>query len=193
MLLSRFASMLLTISLLAGCALSPQTVDINPRIDLAGINQQGDQQKLSLQVADDRGTQVVGTRGSVYPETSEISTGGDIKTPIRNVLTKSLRNMGYKLVGENGQSTVNLKVVVDSLGYKTKSETVMKAVETAATIRAVATKANREYTGRYRGKRTTDFMKAPDEDKNAEMINAALAHVLQRLLNDPELHKFLRD
>lgn len=192
MLFNRFASLLLTISLLTGCALSPQTVAINPRIDLAEINQQGEQQGLSLQVADARGTRVVGTRGGVYPETSEISTGEDIKTPIRNVLTKALRNMGYNVVGENEQSAADLKVIVDTLEYKTKSETVMKAVETAATIRVVAKKGNREYTGRYRGKRTTEVLKAPDEDRNAEMINAALSHVLQRLLNDAELHEFLR-
>ena len=192
MLSIRLVSLLLTVSLLTGCALSPQTVSINPRIDLAEINQQGSQQNLSLQIADDRGTQIVGTRGGVYPETSEISTGGDIKTPIRNVLTKALRDMGYNVVGENEQSTADLKVIVDNLTYKTKSENVMKAIETAASIRVVASKGNREYTGRYRGKRTTEVLKAPDEDRNAEMINAAISQVLQRLLNDHELHKFLR-
>jgi len=192
MLSSRLASLSLTISLLAGCALSPQTVSINPQIDLAEINQQGDKQNLSLQIADDRGTRIVGTRGGVYPETSEISTGEDIKTPIRNVLTKALRDMGYNVVGESEQSSATFKVIVDSLSYKTESENVMKAIETAASIRVVAIKGNREYTGRYRGKRTTEVLKAPNEERNAEMINAALSHVLQRLLDDSELHQFLR-
>ncbi len=176
---------------LSGCALSPQTVDLDPRIDPANISQRASDRTIALQVNDNRGTSVVGTRGGVYSSTSEISTSEDIKTPIRNVLAESLQAMGYRVVGPGDQADAELTVVVDSIDYTTTGENVVKSVETAATLRAIGKVGNREYTGRYRGKRTTEVFTAPDVAKNEDMINKAVSHVLERILADSELHQFM--
>lgn len=177
---------------LAGCALSPQTINISPSVDLSKITDTGHGRRVALEVADNRGTRVVGRRGGVYATTSEISTSADIKTPIRNELSKSLQAMGYQVVPAGESADAELRLIVDQILYDTGGGNVVKEIETSATVRVVSRVDNREYTGRYRGKRTTEVLKAPDADKNEAMINAALSHVLERVLSDDELHKFMQ-
>lgn len=177
---------------LAGCALSPQTIDINPRIEIPKAASTGQGRSVALEIADNRGTNVVGTRGGIYAKTSEISTSADIKTPVRNALSKALQAMGYQVVPAGSTADAQLRVIIDEIRYDTGGGNVVKEVETAATIRVVSQVNNREYTGRYRGKRTTEVFTSPDAEKNETMINAAVSHVLERVLGDDALHRFLQ-
>ena len=190
--LHRIFPLVLSVVVLGGCALSPQTVNVQPSIDTAKLGQTGNGRSVALDVADDRGTPVIGTRGGIYSKTSEIRTAADIKTSLRNETARALQAMGYRVVAANGAADASLKVIIDSIDYTAIGENVVKAVEVAVTLRIVSKVDNREYTGRYRGRRSTDVLTAPDTEKNEKMINAAVSHVLERVLADTELHKFMR-
>lgn len=176
---------------ISGCALSPQSINIQPQVALEDVVPRGDGQALALTVADERKTRVVGTRGGVYAATSEISTAADIRPAIRDELARQLDKLGFRVV-DSGAEAATLKVIVDSIEYQASGAPVVDTVETAATIRVQARVDNREYTGRYRGTRTTEVFTAPDVEENEAMINAAVARVLERLLSDTELQDFLR-
>lgn len=175
-----------------GCALSPQTVDVKPSIDTASLARGGDGRTIALDVADNRGSAVIGTRGGVYSGTSEIRTGADIKTSVRNEVSRALQAMGYRVAAAGEPADAALTVIIDSIDYNAIGQNVVKAVEIAATLRVVSKVDNREYTGRYRGKRTSDVLTAPGVEENEKMINAAISHVLERVLTDAELHKFMQ-
>lgn len=178
--------------LLGGCALSPQTVSIAPSIDTAKLDKSGNGKRIALDIADNRGTGVIGTRGGVYPDTSEIRTSADIKTPMREELGRALQAMGYRVVPAVESADASLSVIIDTIKYTALDKTVGKSIEIVATVRVVSKVKSREYTGRYRSKRTTDVLKSPDIAENEEMINAAVSHVLERILGDSELHAFMR-
>lgn len=176
---------------ISGCALSPQSINIQPQVTLENVVPRGDGRALALTVADERKTRVVGTRGGVYAATSEISTAADIRPAIRDELARQLDKLGFRIV-DSGAEAATLKVIVDSIEYQASGSPVVDTVETAATIRVQARVDNREYSGRYRGTRTTEVFTAPDTEENEAMINAAVARVLERLLSDTELQDFLR-
>ncbi len=177
---------------ISGCALSPQTINIQPQVALDDAVARGDGRTLALTVTDERKTRVLGTRGGVYAATSEISTAADIRPAIRDELARQLDKLGFRVVDSGADADAALKVIVDSIEYQASGAPVIKSVETAATIRVQARVDNREYTGRYRGTRTTDVFTAPDVEENEAMINAAVERVLERLLHDTELQDFLR-
>lgn len=177
---------------ISACALSPQTIDIRPSVELSNSADTGKGRTVAVTVVDDRKSAVIGTRGGVYASTSEIRTSDDIKTPIRDELANRLRELGFVVMDSAESADATLKLIVDSIEYAASGEPVVRSVETAATMRVIAKVKNREYTGRYRGTRTTDVLTAPDVEDNEAMINAAVSRVLERLLTDVELHAFLR-
>lgn len=184
-------SLFLAVLSISGCALSPQTINIQPQVALEDVVPRGDGRALALTVTDERKTRVVGTRGGVYAATSEISTAADIRPAIRDELARQLDKLGFRVV-DSGAEAATLKVIVDSIEYRASGSPVVDTVETAATVRVQAQVSNREYSGRYRGTRTTEVFTAPDTEENEAMINAAVARVLERLLSDTELQDFLR-
>ncbi|MDZ7735231.1 MAG: YajG family lipoprotein [Gammaproteobacteria bacterium] len=177
--------------LLGGCALSPQTVSIAPVLIRPNSIKAAMAKGSRYDVADNRGTAVVGTRGGVYADTSEITTDADVKTPMREELVSALQAMGYRVVQAGEPADAALSVIIDTIKYSAIDKTVGKSIEIAATVRVISKVGNREYTGRYRSKRTTDVLKAPDATENEKMIDAAVSHVLERVLTDSELHTFM--
>jgi len=178
--------------LVGGCALSPQTVNIAPSIDTANLDKIGEGKKVALDIADNRGTAVVGTRGGVYADTAEITTDADVKIPMREELVSALQAMGYRVVQASEAADAALSVIIDTIKYSAIDKTVGKSVEIAAAVRVISKVGNLEYNGRYRSKRTTDVLKAPDTAENEKMINVAVSHVLERVLADSKLHAFMQ-
>jgi uncharacterized lipoprotein len=189
----RRTNILMLFAFLAACALSPQTVNIRPSLDMSEANAIGQGTRITLQVIDNRTSRVIGTRGGVYADTSTISTASDITTPIRGELVPGLRALGYE-VADSGQSAkADLRVLIDAIEYKTIEGRVLTDIETAATVRAVAKVGNREFTGRYRGTQTQEVLRKPSPEDNDELVNTAVSRVLERMLTDRELLEFMRD
>lgn len=182
----------LIVLLMSACALSPQTVNIHPKVDLKDRVVSGNDRLVSLTVSDGRSSRVVGTRGGIYAETSEISTNADISPAIRAELVSGLRKLGFQVVDSGQTAAASLTVVIDTIDYTASGAPLTDSVETSATVRAQAQQGNREFSGRYRGTRTTEVLKAPGVEENEAMINAAISRVLERLLTDPKLLAFLR-
>lgn len=185
-------SVIVLMAALTACALSPQKVTIRPDIDLSDVNTVGNDATVSLETIDNRPSRVIGTRGGVYASTSEISTAEDIRTPIRTELTEALQQMGYQVVASGQASDSVLKIFVDAIEYEVQEGNVTDVIEIAVTLRAVCKAGNREYTGRYRSTRSREAMTKPKPEENAAMINAAMSHVLKRVLTDQQLLEFMR-
>jgi uncharacterized lipoprotein len=189
----RRTNILMLFAFLAACALSPQTVNIRPSLDMSEANAIGQGTRITLQVIDNRTSRVIGTRGGVYADTSTISTASDITTPIRGELVPGLRALGYEVVDSGQSAKADLRVLIDAIEYKTIEGRVLTDIETAATVRAVAKVGNREFTGRYRGTQTKEVLRKPSPEDNDELVNTAVSRVLERMLTDRELLEFMRD
>ena len=182
----RFAWACLALLLgLAGCALSPQVVDINPVVTAADTVPATSGAALALQVVDTRSSSVIGHRGGVYSSTATISTAQDLTGPIRRTLADALTAAGYRVVGDD--SAPALRVEIARLDYTVREEKLTRTITTVAGLNAVYSKGNRTYTNSYTVTRNTEVLTAPGAVKNAELVNATLTAAFQRLLGDRQL------
>lgn len=179
--------------LLAGCALSPQVVSLNPELDMNNFNAVGAGKRVALQVIDNRPGRVVGSRGGIYADTSSISTTADIAAPIRTEFAAALNKLGFNVVTAGDTADAELRLLIDVLEYKTAGGSVIRSIETAAALRTIGKVGNREFTGRYRATRSKDVVKTPGPEENEALINAVISRVLERALEDQALLEFLRD
>jgi uncharacterized lipoprotein len=170
---------------LAGCALSPQVVELNPVVTAADTVPAASGAALALQVVDTRGSDIIGHRGGVYSSTATISTAEDVTVPIRRTLADALTAAGYRVVEDD--STPALRVEIARLDYTVREEKLTRTITTVAGLNAVYSKGNRTYTNSYTVTRNTEVLTAPGAAKNAELINATLKAAFQRLLGDSQL------
>jgi len=175
--------------LLFACALSPQVVTLGPKVDPERVPPAPAPDSVALTVTDVRKSQVVGYRGGVY-ETASISTAPGSTDAIRSVLERALAARGYRVAQPGEAADIDLRVELAELGYSTRKEGVKRVVQTSATVRAVSTRGDTTRRGEYRDTRTTEVLKYPDEQGNAELLNAVLSAALERLVADPQLLYF---
>ena len=171
--------------ILAGCALSPQTVTIITDVKVANANNEQQQKTIQFVVNDKRTNKVIGTRGGIYKDTSAIIADGDITQPVKNSLTAAYRVLGYNVL--NGGATVVITVDIIDLKYAATGETTITSVETSSAVKASCQNGTYIVTNEYRITDKADVLKAPAPGKNQDMINSTLSSTLQRLVNDAGL------
>ena len=171
---------------LSACALSPQVVQVRPRLD--PVQAAAAPAAVALEVVDARVEPIVGYRGGVYA-TASITTGAGMEDAVRGALAGALPSRGVQVVDAGQAADIKLRVEIAELSYAARQDNVKRIVETAATVRATSTGPTLTRTGEYRDKRTKEVLKPPSEADNAELINAVLSAALQRLVADPDLFK----
>lgn len=185
----KLVSLLSLSLLLTACALSPQQVTINPKLESSKSNI-GEGRTLYLEVVDNRGKEAIGSRGGLYKETSLITPANDLADAILQASSRKLREMGFVVQGMPGASA-DIRILVDKLSYRDpEKSSVGFEVELESLLRVEATQNGDQYSGRYQVKNTKTYATVPGRDRNEEMINETLSEVLQRLFNDPKLLAF---
>ncbi len=189
--MKNFYILMIAVILLAGCALSPQTVNINPALDIKSSSAATKPTIVELTVVDSRGTQVLGQRGGIYEETSDISTDANMTASLARNLATALNTLGYQVARQGEAGDAVLTVKINKLTYSVGQEKLLYKVETRAEVQAVCRKGTREFTGGYSATRKKDFVKVPSMDENETIVNEALAVALQTMLKDTDLIAFV--
>lgn len=186
-----FATLLLAGMLLAGCALSPQIVSVKPALEVGDQRTIGQRARVALNVLDARTSPIIGRRGGVYERTATISTEGDITAAVRGELARALEALDFVVVGPTAPADASLTVQVERIGYTAQGGDFVRGLQTSASVRVDARRGSRTFTGTYAGEQEKDTLTAPDAEENEALINAAISKVLQRLVSDTELLRFM--
>ncbi|KEQ18859.1 YajG family lipoprotein [Endozoicomonas numazuensis] len=173
---------------LGGCALSPQEVDVNPRIAVEKPIKQL-QGTVSVTVYDERLSRSLGNRGGVYSSTNAITTNDRLALAIRSSVELGLREMGLRVT--ESEEVPQFQVYLDSLEYRVPEGSYITQVDLSAKIRARVIKNGQSFEGVYSSEISERVPKAPSDDKNEELIDKVLSDVLSRSLADPGLTSFL--
>lgn len=188
-MLARTTTAMASLALLAGCALSPQEIEMRPDPAVPAANV-GHNAPVSVEVVDDRADKAFGTRGGVYKDTALIHPANDINTAIREIVRNGLQKQGFNAYNPEGGAT-RLRIHIDNLSYVPESGSVVNQVTTRAVLRAVAQRPQAAHRATFRSKITHDTPFTPDARRNEAMMNDVLERSLQRLLSDPQLLAFL--
>lgn len=180
-------------TLLAGCALSPQTVTLTPTLNLGKeVVAQG--QVVSIQVVDERPNSTLGSRGGIYAKTSLIQSGNDVAEAVRAATEQGLIAQGYKVdnaVGNSNTAAVVLKMAITELSYVVPQGPVATGVDMTVALRVTAERADGTHTASYRSAVNRKFPVTPTQSQNEIWISEVLSQTLSRFFADPQMRAFL--
>lgn len=187
MKMKRYVWTILLVGLVSACALSPQLVDIAPELATGEQSNIGNNQSLLILAEDARPDRVVGSRGGVYADKSQILTGNDVAASLASQVKTHLQARGFNTLNPSDQAQ-QLGVKLVALGYEPSEGSVVNQVVVSATLEAVAPKREGgEYTRSYTSSITYDQPFTPTASKNEQMLNAVVARCLEKLLMDEAL------
>ncbi len=173
----------------AGCALSPQMIDVQPVADVEATNI-GRNQPVQVLAVDSRDQEAFGTRGGVYKTTALVRPANDVKAAIEDAVRKGLQTQGFNAFNPSEDAT-RLEVRLEQLDYVPEEGSVINQVTLTLTLLAEASRGDVIHTGTYKSSVEHQLPLTPSASRNQTMINEILSGAINRLLKDPEMLAFL--
>lgn len=180
----------MTLLALAGCALSPQQLTIQPVLPL-DTDVWGRPVPLSVTAEDRREEPVLGSRGGVYGETSTLTIRNDLGMAIVRAANGYLATQRFQINATERDAT-RLRIVVEELSYSTPDSRIGQETRLVAVLRAEAERGDERLAGRYRSEAEYRTITRPNAEHNTRWVNQLLSDTLQRMFADPRLREFLR-
>lgn len=173
----------------AGCALSPQVIEVKPVADVEATNI-GQNRPVQVLAVDSRDQEAFGTRGGVYKDTALVRPANDVKGAVEDAVRKGLQTQGFNAFNP-GDDATRLEVRLEQLDYVPEEGSVINQVTLTLTLLAEASRGDVIHTGTYKSSVKHDLPLTPSADRNQQMVNDILSGAINRLLKDPEMLSFL--
>lgn len=177
-----------TLLALSGCALSPQTINVTPTLDVAAGNV-GQGHVVNVLVLDERSDPVIGSRGGVYAKSSVIRPANDVAAAVHGEMEKGLRAQGFRLGSADAQTV--LHVGIEQLAYVVPEGAVATGADITVALRVTAERGDTKRTADYRSTVTRKFPVPPTATQNEAWINEVFTDTLARFFADEEMRRFI--
>lgn len=175
------------LALLAGCALSPQQVELLPQVAPVTAGNVGNNLPLKVVGNDKRQSDVIGSRGSIYAETSLIRASNPVAEVLATLVRNSLQSRGFNTLNAPADAP-QLAVNLQSLNYTPASGYVVNKVIVDASVEAVLAQGDGgSFTRTYTSSVTFEQPLTPNAERNQAMLDEVLARCINQLLDDPLL------
>lgn len=183
----------LAVFLLSGCAVSPQTIVLNPSVTVDQKNI-GQGRSINLKVIDERSSKVLGSRGGIYSDTALLTIEGGPEEPIRQEVVGALSGYGFNVISSRNKDNadIDMTVVIETLGYEMIGDKFPKVIKNNILLKAVCNKESEEFTSRYAANIEEEVLMTPLAAKNEKMINNLVSKALSALVKDQKLLGFLK-
>lgn len=176
--------------ILTACALSPQTVSVEPDISIVNIKPVNGP-SLMLDVRDNRGNKIVGYRGGIY-DTAAISTQDDVAAAIYAELARVLEREGFTVVNKGTRADASLEIELQKLNYTVKQQKIPWKIEVSALISARAAMGTKTISSNFDDSLNKNFPKSPSTYENEKLINGVISKILQRIIEDDTIFSLLK-
>ncbi|AQZ93515.1 YajG family lipoprotein [Halopseudomonas phragmitis] len=177
---------------LVGCAHSPQQLNVQPQVQVP-LNPVARQQPVVVVVQDTRPSKVLGTRGGIYPDSSNITINEQSLGQVRHQVEQAVRQLGFNVVPEGTPNANRLTVSLADLRYQSpKSSAYVTQADISATFAAEARSSNQQYQGRYSASAQHRFGYAPNQATNTRLVTEVMSDALTRVFQDPTIVEILQ-
>jgi uncharacterized lipoprotein YajG len=183
------ATFLLT-TILGGCAFVDESITLQPTSKVSS-GTVGHGQKVGLSVVDERATTVLGYRGPM--RTAEIKTVQDVRQLVDDAVRQGLLNQDFKPVAYTEAEPATLIVQIRDLSYETSAGLFTGGIHTKAALKVIARRNQQSFEELYRTEEEDRVVIIPTESSDAERINLALSHCIDKMLVDRRLLEFLAE
>ena len=188
--MNKSLSLVFLLSLMGGCAMTPQKVVLYPDVLVIG-SEVGKGKTVALTVTDARADKVLGYRTTRLDKDSVILTYSDVAKVTQERIYEGLKKYGFNVNVVSGDAPVLLKVEVQTLQYNTPTGSWWGGIRTLARLKAFVKNGSTTYENLYEITNNERVIIPPTQGKNEELINKTLADVLERLLKDQKLVSLL--
>ena len=179
-------------ALLAGCAHSPQQLNVTPSVTTP-LSQVAQRQPVVVTVQDSRSSPVLGTRGGLYPDSSNLTINPQAVSHLREQVEQAMAKLGFHVVAEGTPNANSLVVSLAELTYISPKEGVyVTQADLGAAFTAEARSANQRYNGRYSASAQHRFGYAPNQATNTRLVTEVMSDALSRIFKDPEIIRILQ-
>ena len=179
-------------AVLAGCAHSPQQLNVAPSVT-APLSQVAQQRPVVVSVQDNRSSPVLGTRGGLYPESSNLTINPEAVSHLQEQVEQALTKLGFQVVADGTANANSLVVGLAELTYISPKEGVyVTKADLGAAFTAEARSANQRYNGRYSASAQHRFGYAPNQATNTRLVTEVMSDALSRIFKDPEVIRVLQ-
>jgi len=188
----------LATTLLMGCELFSQNVNLNPTITTSQPttttqSTEGRGVTVLVRVVDERPSKSLGRRAGSFGPAAEITSNSDFEQVVAEKVKESLQARGFSVSNSDSSSSATLNVEIRLLQYSTSFGFFTMGTHIQAALKAVATKSGKSYEKMYRSDKEERTVIVPTAGMNEEWINVALSDVLTQLASDRDLIAFLAD
>lgn len=184
--MNKSVSFVFLVSLLGGCAMTPQKVHLYPDVPVIG-SEVGKGKTVALTVTDARADKVLGYRTTRLDKDSVILTDSDVTKVVQERIYEGLKKYGFNVNVVSGDAPVLLKVEIQTMQYSAPTGSWTGGIRTLARLKASVKNSGTTYENLYEITNNETVIIPPSQGKNEELINKTLGDVLQRLLKDQKL------
>lgn len=178
--------------MLAGCAHSPQQLNVTPTVT-APLSQVARQQPVVVTVKDGRQSKVLGTRGGLYPDSSNLTISEQALPHVRQQVEQALGQLGFRVVAQGTPNANSLTVSLADLSYVSPEEGVyVTQADVSAVFAAEARSNDHRYNGRYSTSAQHRFGYAPNQATNTRLVTEVMSDALTRVFKDSEILRVLQ-
>lgn len=191
--LSRCLWLLALAAVLAGCAHSPQQLNVQPVVTTP-LSQVARQQPVMVTVQDSRSSPVLGTRGGIYPDTSTLTINPQAINQLRQQVEQALGQLGFQVVAQGTPNANSLVVNLAELSYVTPKggSSYVTQADIGAAFMVEARSMSQRYNGRYSASAQHRFGYAPNQATNTRLVSEVMSDALTRVFRDPEILRVLQ-
>ena len=177
---------------LSGCAHSPQQLNVTPGVTVP-LSQVARQQPVVVTVKDSRSSPVLGTRGGLYPDSSNLTISEQTMPHVREQVEQALGKLGFQVVAEGTPNANSMVVSLADLSYVSPKEGVyVTQADIAAAFAVEVRSMNQRYNGRYSASAQHRFGYAPNQATNTRLVTEVMSDALSRIFKDPEVIRILQ-
>lgn len=181
-------ALMMSLALLGGCALSPQVVNIAPQASVSGPAY-GQGRGVNVEVISKLPSKTLGSRGGIYSDTSTITINNDLSAAVKLTAEHALQQLGFS--NTSSATPADISISIETLTYSSHVKNLIYHVDVETALKVTTVINGSVHEGNYRTEGAHQFTQAPDEEKNAKVINQLLSDTMARAFSDPNLAKFM--
>lgn len=175
--------------ILAGCAATNNTLNVQPKIELPQQDPSLTGITLSINGADQRPDQAL-AKVNRDGQLVTLTPSRDLRFLLQEVLEKQMTSRGY-MIGPNG--AVDLQIVVNNLYADVTQGSVRYSITTKADISIIATAKNgNKQIKNYRQTYSVEGAFTATNAKITNAVNATLGDVISDMAQDSSIHSFVK-
>lgn len=171
---------------LSGCAFTPQTITISPRLEVA-TSRIGADHAVGLLVVDERLRQTLVTRTG-RDMGAEMTIEGDLQAIVRNALADGLARQGFKPQAGAGPEGRDLRVEIRNLDYRLVAGFWAGTLRVEVGLKAICIRDRQwSYEQLHRGAFDKTVAVVQGQEANNAYVSQAVSKAVNSLLNDQQL------